>query len=325
MIGSVDKLMIYKDRIYILDKLGVSGLLIFSETGEFLFKTSLGKGPGELIFPQTFNIIDDQLIISDLNLIKYYTLDGKYLRTKTLSDNIMGIWSFELIKNNRLFIHGITKFTIKDGIPYTQPYHVIDKDFSECNDSFLEIPDDLNTFKAENPICSYDGRLLVTERPSNYIYQYDGMVLSKKYFVDFGNFSFKKEDISKGSMHMISLLESGRRFGLLDNIHENKSFISFIYGGSFDNKAIVIPVIYSKKTHECANFHEVLKNSDLPKLTLFQLRVDDLVCIFNPGVFDEAELIDLKTRGLIPEETTLDSNPIVTIVEVVSSNKRIKE
>ena len=136
IIGKIDKLILYSDRIYILDKRAVSGVLIFSQEGEFLHKSRLGKGPGELIHPQDFNIVNGQLVISDQNFIKYYNLDGEYLSSMTLSDNIMGIWSFEPLDNERLFIHGITKPKMKDGIPIAQPFHVIKDDFSECYESF---------------------------------------------------------------------------------------------------------------------------------------------------------------------------------------------
>ena len=113
------------------------------------------------------------------------------------------------------------------------------------------------------PISYYDGKFLLLARPSNYIYQLDDQTLTKKYFIDFESLNYKEAEVSQGYRHILSLFQEGRRIGLLDHIYENKTLVCFTYA-SFARGSDV-PVIFSKSTHECANFNEVLANSGFRK------------------------------------------------------------
>ena len=133
-IGSINKLVVCKNRIYAFDMNQSAGLMIFSETGTFLKKISMGRGPGELINPKNFNIIDNQLIIDDSPgqpFFRYYTPDGEFLFTKTLPLGWIA-YSFENFSDNYLLIHGSTDSLIKQDTSKVQKYHVIDKKLSKC-------------------------------------------------------------------------------------------------------------------------------------------------------------------------------------------------
>ncbi|MCX6226046.1 MAG: 6-bladed beta-propeller [Bacteroidia bacterium] len=319
-IGSIDKLVVYKDRIYVFDNNQVNGLLIFSETGTFLKKISMGHGPGEMIHPKIFNIIDNQLIIYDAPgqpYFRYYTPDGEFLFTKTLPFGWV-VYSFENYNDKYLLIQGSTDSLIKQDTSKVHKYHVIDKKLSKCYQSYIETTDGLIRLSENKPISYYDGKFLLLARPYNYIYQLDEKNISKKYFIDFESFNYKEADVSQGRQHILSLFQEGRRIGLLDHIFENKTLVCFTYA-SFANGSDV-PVIFSKSTHESANFNEVLADSGLPEVELVQTTGNDLICLFTPGNFDESSLKKYAASGFIPNGTTPDSNPVVTILEMSAKN-----
>jgi hypothetical protein len=317
-IGSINKFLIHKDRIFVLDLEQSIGIMIFSETGKFLKKISLGRGPGELIHPNGFNVIDNQLIIVDAPgqpYFKYYTLDGEFLFTKTLPLGWIP-YSFENYNDKYLLIHGSTDSVIKQDTSRVQKYHIINKKLSKCDQSFIETTDGMGHLYEFKPISYYDGKFLLLSRPLNYIYQLDDRTLSKKYFIDFESFNYLEADALQGYRHILSLFQEGRRIGLLDHIYENQTLVYFTYA-SFA-KGADVPVIFSKSTHQSANFDEVLSNCGLPKVELVQTSGNELICLFNPGNFDDSSLKNYVAAGFIPNGTTIDSNPVVMFIEILS-------
>ncbi len=323
VIGSVDKLLVSNDRVYVLDKNQAAGLLIFSATGTFLKKISLGRGPGELLNPNGFNIIDNQLVIYDSpgqSSFCYYTLDGEFLYKKLMPLGWV-VYSFENYNDKSLLIHGSTDLLIKQDTSKVQKYHVIDKKLSKCYQSYIETTGGMIKLSENKPISYFDGKFLLLARPFNCIYQLDDKTLSKKYFIDFESFNYKEADASQGYQHILSLFREGRRIGLLDHIFENQTLVFFTYA-SFANGAEV-PIFFSKSTHESANFNEVLANSGLPEVELFQTTGNDLICLFTPGNFDENSLKKFAATGFIPNGTTMDSNPIVSIIQISSLSQNV--
>ena len=71
LIGTINDIQLYRDKYYILDTYQINGVSIFSQTGDFLFRTKIGKGPGELIFPYSFNLYNDTLMIADNSFRKF--------------------------------------------------------------------------------------------------------------------------------------------------------------------------------------------------------------------------------------------------------------
>jgi len=318
LIGSVERFIIGNSHIYVFDKRQTSGILIFSETGTFIRKISLGRGPGELINPNNFSVVDNQLIISDFNYLKHYNLDGEFLFSKELP---LGwtFYSFENFNDKHLIVQGNTDSLIKQPSSKIQKYHIVNKKLSQSYMSYVETTDWLTSIFEKKPISYFNGKFLLLARPFNYIYQLDGKSLSEKYFIDFGSYNFTDADVSKGFEHILSLFRENRRMGLLDNLYENESLVCFSYA-SFANGSDV-PVLFSKSTLETANFYEVLKNADLPKMDIVQALEDELICLFLPGNFDEATIGKYQSNGIIPKETTPDSNPIVFIIEISVKTK----
>lgn len=67
IIGSIDKLFIYEDKIFILDTNLTKSIFCFSTSGEFLFKiNNVGEGIGEFNKPFDMSLVDDEIHVLDL-------------------------------------------------------------------------------------------------------------------------------------------------------------------------------------------------------------------------------------------------------------------
>ena len=84
LIGFIDKIEFYDDKIYILDRFFGSSVFVFSKEGKFLSKLSRkGRGPGEYIFPM-YSAIDQRgaILVLDINLgrlLKYNITDLSFM------------------------------------------------------------------------------------------------------------------------------------------------------------------------------------------------------------------------------------------------------
>ncbi|MEA4919053.1 6-bladed beta-propeller [Proteiniphilum sp.] len=87
MVGYIQKMMVFEERIYILDT-HTSSLFVFDIDGNYLFKIfSVGEGPKEYMQVDLFDIDSKkrQIVLTDLmaNRVLRYNLDGHFIsRTK---------------------------------------------------------------------------------------------------------------------------------------------------------------------------------------------------------------------------------------------------
>ena len=94
IVGNIDKLVIFEDRIYILDKL-TSSVFIFDMDGKYLSKISkIGNGPGEYSRLHFFDIEPEsrQIVLTDLTTYwnMRYDLDGNFISRKLMPLNTEG-------------------------------------------------------------------------------------------------------------------------------------------------------------------------------------------------------------------------------------------
>lgn len=81
LVGAIDKLMVEKDKIYILDKEISKSILCFSIAGKLLFKIdSIGEGEGKFSKPFDMVLFDESLQILDIlqRKIMVFDMDGNF-------------------------------------------------------------------------------------------------------------------------------------------------------------------------------------------------------------------------------------------------------
>ncbi len=99
IIGGIDKLEVYKDRIYILDMM-TSSLFVFTIDGEFIYKINrIGAGPEEYIQLDFFSIDyeNEHLVLTDLMSywVMRFDMDGNFISRKKIPFWVEGVASFQ--------------------------------------------------------------------------------------------------------------------------------------------------------------------------------------------------------------------------------------
>jgi len=98
LIGAINSMQVYKDSIFILDKVGANGVFLFNNEGRFLQRIgNIGQGPGEYTTPSDFtlDIKNKYIYILDSRtqkILKYSFENGNYIKTiKLKSDKTMSL------------------------------------------------------------------------------------------------------------------------------------------------------------------------------------------------------------------------------------------
>lgn len=135
LIGHIDKIHPYKDRLYILDSNIAKGVFEFNKNGDFIRKIgSLGSGPGEYVSCQDFAINEkkEEILIQDGYHNRIYIYDiqsGKYKSYIDIQEKnkIEHIW----INDGNLY--GVDSYFIGNG---KEPYYILQQ-FNETTGSVI--------------------------------------------------------------------------------------------------------------------------------------------------------------------------------------------
>jgi len=184
-IGEVSKLIIDEKRIYILDSAKAKALFIYSREGKLLHLINqIGRGPGEFIAPQDFNIDkrNGDIVVMDAHSKKMlvYSSQGEYIREFNY-----GLYAVRFIiddENNILLDNG--NIPSEDSLYYLKK---IDFDGKLLDQLFPSDPSTVGiTFTPRAPLQRHQDILFFLPALSNCIYALDGDGAKVAYQIDFG-------------------------------------------------------------------------------------------------------------------------------------------
>ncbi|MEX0608277.1 MAG: 6-bladed beta-propeller [Balneolaceae bacterium] len=190
--GSIEKLLVTKDRLFILDSYNSLALYVYNRKGELLFDISnYGRGPGEFMGPYDFAIDkkSEEIIIYDARGSKfsYFNLDdGSFIEDKILKFRFR---RFEVFNDGYIFYLDNRKDpNVVNNIIVT------DQNFIEIH-SFSPIIDGLRGYHAALPtnFTSYGNDLNITIHSENSIYKVTDENKVSKMSIDFGKYNLPQE------------------------------------------------------------------------------------------------------------------------------------
>ncbi|MDR1593633.1 MAG: 6-bladed beta-propeller [Prevotellaceae bacterium] len=106
LIGRIEQILVYKDRLYLLDRFQTKSVFCYSKDGKFLYQIDKkGQGPGEYIDIDNISIDhdNDRLLLYFNHNVLEYDLNGNYVKTHHFD-----IWAhqFTYIGNNCAAFYG---------------------------------------------------------------------------------------------------------------------------------------------------------------------------------------------------------------------------
>jgi len=114
LLGKVNSIQVYEDKIFILDKIVSKGLYLFNKNGKFIQRIgNIGEGPGEYVRPNDFTIDKKNKLIYVLdsytqNILKYDLLTGKYVSDIRLKDHSISSHNIQCV-GDKLYVDAFNK------------------------------------------------------------------------------------------------------------------------------------------------------------------------------------------------------------------------
>jgi hypothetical protein len=289
-IGFIDKMIITRTRIYILDSQRAKSLFIYDRDGNFKnIIYHVGNGPGEYTYPKDFDIEKgtENIIIMDGNLRKllYYTKDGNFISDLSFKNTFVN--AFSTTNKDALILDKGN--TISDE---SNNYIRIVDNKGETIKELLSIPEYLKeiTITPRNPLQKIQDTVLYLPSLSNLVYQIVDNQIALRYQFDFGkSWPGKGFFESKKGNHPLQIaqdLEKDEYVSFL-NFLESKDVIhsNFYFGDK------LFSYYYNKNSEKAILFYSTDRTLT-PPITVLE---SSFVCVryvedHNPGLI----FLDIK-------------------------------
>jgi len=249
-VGAIDKVIVYEDRIYILDML-TSSLFIFDMKGHYLHKIAKrGQGPGEYIQLDFFDIDRDnkQIVLTDLMAywIMRYDMNGYFLYKQKIPIWCEGV---SVLPNGGIVLYSNFR---NNSYTLNQEYNLIYLD-SAMQFKQAYFPYNISDLGKIKITASFSGQFYFFEDHLNFsfpsgstVYQITSDSLVNKYQFDFGKNILSIENPSNTGQ-FTNRLKNGKYNGFSSSIMENDRLIFFSMHSDFAGP-LMYKVYYSKES-----------------------------------------------------------------------------
>ena len=298
LIGSIDEIKIYGDRIYVLDKKISKEVFVFDIQGDYIGKIGQkGHGPGEYPKPDGFEIdkINGELLITSLSIRKIFRYDfnGNFLGS--ISTKISS-FDFKILDNGqRVFLSGEEENAHLGELKSKQIY-ITDRNLNIMSYG----PKNRTYFKKFKLLRS--ANLMVKNREVSYSFKLSDTIynvyedsISAKYRLDFGNFGIDKEKLKS-----ITYMD-------FDKEIRNKTQSAYFMGEHFQTKDyVMITYIYKNMPISCfynkteRKIIEGIFLNDTPKYPIFHTSI--------VGVYDNYFVSSIDAYKIVNMNNILKEN-----------------
>ncbi|MDR1339098.1 MAG: 6-bladed beta-propeller [Prevotellaceae bacterium] len=257
LIGTVNQLIVYKDRFYIFDRYQTQSVFCFQQDGKFLFELNRkGQGPGEYIKLDNISIDCDNshllLYCGPMHPILVCDLDGNYIKSHRTKD----IWAHEFSYTGNgyaAFYGGYTTNEKHEKNGMTPNLLIANTDNYNLQHTDLFFPSEIRmetvvgNFKR---FSSYrNGTAVLLAEYDDTVYHISGEKVERAYYIDFGNmkkgkdfYSFLKSPATK--LGQTTEYERTHDICIIRAVEETEKYMFFYYFHKFIGHA----VFYNKRT-----------------------------------------------------------------------------
>lgn len=295
-----------KNRVYIFDPYYSKALLAFSETGDFINKTKLGRGPEEMTDPFALHVDMDKknVVVWDQTLKTFFKYD--------LDLNLISKNKYEGVPLIDFAKVGQNEILVRSHYNQDFAYTLYDSTTKTAINQY--IPD----FKYEGVQAlfrsiSKERRTLLISSFDYHVYQFLDGDVHTLYNFDFGKYKISKENIEEhGLQGIIKLIRSGEKVSGLNELAESSNFLLFhVY-----HKDETIYYIYSFDKKMTYRLNDYFEMGILPKCEIRgTIRDDIFYAVVQP--IDIVNFEEETGQKLVPEGVGLQQNPLILTFDIV--------
>lgn len=313
LIGFVKKAVFWNNRIVIIDEKS-KALFIFDEIGKLIFKTIIGKGPGEVIDPTAFNIDkkDTTILLYQQMARKFskYDFGGRMIGSTTIM-NLFIKEFFPLGVDTFLIYHStLSDYSKKDEQRLTT-YSLLTDGFSRVQQFDITLNKNKVLHYVFSPVSISSGRILFIAPWSNNIFELIGNDYKIKYKLDFGKAAIsaaQREVLSEFELN--SLLKKSNKIGCLLSVisKDDLIIISTQQGNRWPT------FIHSLARNRTINLDNYIKKELLPKCRIWGIKDDG--CIYAMVEPEDFLKFNELHQGFNHLKLTINSNPILISFQI---------
>ncbi|MGD9558047.1 MAG: 6-bladed beta-propeller [Mangrovibacterium sp.] len=220
LIGTVNQLLVYQDRFYVLDEDQTQSVYCFTQEGKFQYKIDRkGKGPGEYSQVNRISIDHDNnnllLFCAKSHQVLVFHLEGNYIRSHRIDlwandfsymDNDIAVFFGDYTRNERYAKNQATPNLL---ITDTKGYkvHYLDL-FFPSTVNFSALSSTANSFSSY-----HDGTVALIVPYNDTIYQITSKSVKREFYIDFGQMK-KKQSFYSLSYNPATTLRHMERYRL---------------------------------------------------------------------------------------------------------------
>lgn len=292
LIGYTTKVIYWNNRIILLDHNRSKTMFLFNGNGKLIFKTLLGKGPGEVSAPKAVNInkIDSTILLFDetKRMLCNYNLEGNYLGNIQIPTGIF-IKDFFPISKDTLLVYYSKKITAPNGKKRQTTYTVYTNDFSDEKHLGIYVSPNKISQSLNSPVAFFKNEILFVAPWSYNIYELKGDDYRTKYSFDFGEAALTPWQIeSLSSYELIPLIHEGNKnkIGCLKSVFINDSFLIIVADYGLPG----LNIIYSFKDKKVCNLNNYFGTRLLPVCRIWGINNDGSIY----ALVDASDFVDFN-------------------------------
>jgi len=313
LIGYVSKLSFFNNRYYILDNFRSKAFFVFDEKGKLMFKTTKGKGPGEVMEPYTFDVNkkDSLVLLWDQALDSFIKLDlnGNYIK----SEKHVGIFikDFYRINRNNFLIYNSAINPDSKKIKQYLTYTLYSTDFTK--EKHMDIF--LSANKGSQDLysaVSINGNEVLFVAPWNYnVYQLEGDKGTIRYTLNFGNYAFTSKELETFSTtELYEQMAAGKKVGCILSFFKTDDFLAFT--NQFNQNFITF--FQSIKTKNVYSFNDCIEAGLIPECEIRGTKEDGIFY----GLVEPYQLLQFQQLNGQYKQLKInkDDNPFIIVFSV---------
>ncbi len=330
LIAHIDRLVFYKNKIIILDKLTKS-IFMFDKNGKLLRKIcKIGKGPGEYFYPNdiTIDSKNDCIILQDKNSasVNFYNFNGNFIKTWKI-----GVYfrAFQYIYPDKLavFSHSTYNYLNDYGeLPYnllvfnTKSKRLISKQFKNKASKY---GDGIVVYGLQSHFSNVNDNIFLFWRFNDTIYRIEKNNIAKPYWIF--DFSPHTADFNsyKDNDEIYKDIANGKIWTIKSPIYLTNGFIMFNFDAgpiSKDWKKNLYYFLYSINIDKEIIFHNLINDIDDG---IFNIPIATFDNYFVSVVYPEELLENNNKKKVhltgISEKISPCDNPILFLIKFKSS------
>ena len=292
LFAQIDKLIINKHGIFILDKYTARKIYYFTLDGKFVRTIgNTGKGNGEYTLPLDFLVREDTKrveIVDNFTRCNYiYDLEGNFIDRIKYDD--YRIASFTLLNGNDYLI----KLSNNKGLKYEGfNFIVVDKNMKSVKNKVLPVKYDADFINKKSFSNCKGNSILFSCGFNDTIYEATDFSFYPKYIVDFGKLKLKESDVNKGEREAIALLLSSDQAGYISNLTQTEDAMFFNFLSHKNDYLYGLNI----KTGEKVLISKLKQNDNVTYLSR-------LISIYNDLIVFKADPLEICDKSAEPKNT----------------------